>query len=214
MWDDHDVTGAEHRNTIDHPELYEFLDISQNNHSPAERHWRNAVATWKLIEESGAIRPLNSVKIYGSSDGRYGNRRDAEERFWRNIFAGLASSRFHRPPSGIGATPRSLRHVQSMRMLTEAYPFYEGAPRRDLLLNNSWNEAYCNATPDGRCAVFFTDGGHVSISVPAGARRSLRWLEIDACRWHPVRHEHEVDGTVHLMPPVDAGYWAVVVEPT
>ena len=213
MWDAHDLTSAEHRNTIDHPELFSFLDISQNNHRPADRHWENAVRMREIVAASDTIRPLNSVKIYGSNDGRYGSRRDAEERFWRNIFAGLASSRFHRPPAGIGASPLSLRHVMSMRMFAEVYPFYAGAPAREVLLNNSWNEAYCNATDDGRFAVFFTDGGHVQLAVSEGARYSLKWLEIDACRWHPVRHEHETNGEIHLITPTDAGYWAVVVEP-
>ena len=98
MWDAHDVMNAQHRATFDHPDLFSFVDISQNNHSSAPEHWHKPQEVRQWIMESGHIRPINNVKIYGANSGRYGSTRDAQERFWRNIFGGLASSRFHRPP--------------------------------------------------------------------------------------------------------------------
>lgn len=101
MWDDWNLLGPEHAATIGHPELYSFVDISQNNHQPHDRHWANPQEVRKKIAASGHIRPMNSVKIYGANSGKYGSTRDAQERFWRNTFGGLASSRFHRPPTGL-----------------------------------------------------------------------------------------------------------------
>jgi hypothetical protein len=60
--------------------------------------------TW-LIQQIhlGKPRPVNHTKIYG---GGYqpmgtGGFEDGVERFWRNLLAGSASSRFHRPTSGM-----------------------------------------------------------------------------------------------------------------
>ena len=56
--------------------------------------------------EGKANWPLNSVKICGSvqkrSTGMMGSEQDAVEKFFRNLLGGCASSRFHRPPAGLG----------------------------------------------------------------------------------------------------------------
>jgi hypothetical protein len=91
MWDAHDLLDSQHAHTFDHPEIYSFVDVSQNNHRPADEHWENPQEIRKRLIASGHIRPMNSVKIYGANSGRYGSTRDGQERFWRNIFGGLAS---------------------------------------------------------------------------------------------------------------------------
>ena len=45
---------------------------------------------------------MNNVKIYGADSGRFGTTVDAQERFWRNVYGGMASARFHRPESDLG----------------------------------------------------------------------------------------------------------------
>ena len=49
-------------------------------------------------------RPLNNTKIYSAGQTGFGSGTPKEgvERFWRNLIAGAASCRFHRPTSGIG----------------------------------------------------------------------------------------------------------------
>lgn len=42
MWDPWNLADPMHRNTFDHPELYSFIDISQNNHQTGQTHWDNA----------------------------------------------------------------------------------------------------------------------------------------------------------------------------
>lgn len=160
------------------------------------------------------MRPLNTVKIYGANTGRYGNSRDGQERFWRNIFGGLAGTRFHRPPSGLGLSERAQAHIRSMRMVLERIDAFRCQPRRDLLSDHSWNEAYCIADPGEDYAVFFTDGGCCYLDVSAvSGRIEVNWLDILANRWLPLERVPEGVGKLKLVTPRDDGYWAAVVKP-
>ncbi|MCW5982200.1 MAG: hypothetical protein KIT09_29200 [Bryobacteraceae bacterium] len=40
MWNDWDLKAERHRRTLDHPEWYDFADLSQNNHNSGDKHWR------------------------------------------------------------------------------------------------------------------------------------------------------------------------------
>ena len=214
MWDDHDLMGAQHSHTIDHPEIYDFVDISQNNHQVGYEHWAKPQEIRTRIANSGHIRPMNSVKIYGANSGSYGTTRDAQERFWRNVFGGLASVRFHRPDSGLGLNEIAQAHIRSMRLLTAELDIFTAAPHLDLLTRRSRNEAYCTAEPGKAYAVFFPDGGDVRLDVSAAAGRplSLRWLAIRDSRWNgpPVPVEPE-GSTLRLTTPAEEGYWAALV---
>jgi hypothetical protein len=217
MWDAHNLLDGEHGATFDHPEIYSFVDISQNNHRPANEHWENPQEIRRRLIASGQIRPMNSVKIYGANSGRYGSTRDAQERFWRNIFGGLATSRFHRPPSGQGLNEIAQAHIQSMRMLTDEMDIFTCEPHNDLLSNHSWNEAYCIANPGVEYAVFLTDGGNVFLDVSAvrGEAIAIRWLDIRQCQWTggSVPAQIEAEGQIRLVTPTEEGYWAVLVKP-
>ena len=217
MWDDHDLLGPEHAHTLDHPETYAFIDISQNNHQVGFEHWTKPQEIRDRILASGHVRPMNSVKIYGANTGYYGTTRDAQERFWRNVFGGLASSRFHRPPSGLGLTPIVQAHLRSMRMLLTELDIFASEPHTDLVSHRSPNEAYCTAQPGIAYAVFFPDGGDVLLDVAAAADRALtlQWLEIRASRWatDPTEVSVEMDGrTLRLRTPTEEGYWVALVK--
>jgi hypothetical protein len=215
MWDDWDLTGEQHRATFDHPELYSFVDISQNNHQPADHHWENPQQIRKRILASGHVRPMNSVKIYGANSGRYGSTRDAQERFWRNIFGGLASSRFHRPLSGQGLNEIAQAHIKSMRLFTNAIDIFACEPHNDLLQNRSWNEAYCTANPGSEYGVFFPDGGDVLLDVSSTRDQplTLHWLSIRESEWiGQPRTIEAADGPVRLTTPAEEGYWAALVK--
>jgi hypothetical protein len=216
MWDAWDLNDPQHNATFDHPELYSFVDISQNNHNSGLLHWENPQAIRQRILQSGHIRPLNSVKIYGANTGRYGSTRDAQERFWRNIFGGLASSRFHRPPSGLGLGPIAQAHIQSMHMLTDVLNIFDCEPHTELLSHRSWNEAYCTARPGSKYAVFFPDGGDVLLDIGTAHISSvnLRWLDIRASQWVDGDFSLELvdDHFLRLVTPREEGYWAVLVQ--
>jgi hypothetical protein len=152
-------------------------------------------------------RPLTCVKIYGADGGRFGSARDGVERFWRNIFGGLAAARFHRPGSGIGLSERAQRMIRSAREVTGAIDLFSCRPRNDLLAGRKANEAYCLAEAGKQYAVYFPARGEVTLEVPAAGGRKLRWYDIDRGRWQEPR---PAGGRLTLRTP-GAGQWAAVV---
>ncbi len=215
MWDAHNLLDDTHLATLDHPETYDFVDISQNNHSPSDRHWSNPQKVREHIEASGKIRPMNSVKIYGSNTGRYGTTRDAQERFWRNVVGGLATTRFHRPPSGLGLSDIAQMHIQAARMLTNEVDIFTCGPHNDLVSDRSWNEAYCSANPGTDYVIFFPDGGNVVLDVSGARGKSLaiRWMDIRNRSWLFDYRPAKSDGDqVRVETPTEEGYWAAVIK--
>src|SRR6056297_3480071 len=82
--------------------------------------------------------PMNNVKIYGSADGRNysaGSESEAMDRFWRNMFGGCASSRFHRSEGfwGSGLNERIQTNLKAMDMLLEKLDIVSCTPHNDLL---------------------------------------------------------------------------------
>ncbi len=192
MWDAWKPQDPTHRRTFDHPDLYTFVDISQNNHNSGEAHWRNL--QWVLEYLAPQPRPLNTVKIYGADGGRFGNTRDGLERFWRNLLGGVAGTRFHRPDSGIGLSPRAQRHVQAFRMLQREFDFFSAQPdvEQTLLMDREENEAYLSVVPDRQYAVYFPNGGEVRLHAEGleGVWRA-RWLDIEAEEWTPAKQPND-----------------------
>jgi len=207
MWDAWDVFHAQHKATLDHPEIYPFCDISQNNHQKGQTHWDNAQ---RFRAQLSPIRPINNVKIYGSDAGRFGSTRDGLERFWRNIFGGLASSRLHRPPSGQGLNENAQAHIKSLRMLTDSMDIFTCEPHNDLLSHREENEAYVIANPSKEYAIYFPNGGAVSLDLSScsGDLRA-RWIDIPKSRWTK-EESLEGGGTVAVAPP-GTGHWAVLI---
>ena len=208
MWDKWDLAHPQHNATFDHPETYSFVDISQNNHNKGQVHYDNMQTQRRRI--ANHVRPMNNVKIYGADGGRYGEARDGIERFWRNVFGGCASARFHRPTSGIGLSDRARRMITSAREVTDAIDVFACEPRNDLLSDRADNEAYCLARPGTQYAVYFPRGGAVSLDAKdAAAGLALRWYDIDAGTW---REPEKVKGggTLNLKTPGD-GQWAAVI---
>jgi len=208
MWDNWDLAHKMHSATFDHPETYSFVDISQNNHQKGQRHWDNAQKQRARI--AGHLRPLNNTKIYGADTGRFGNDRDGMERFWRNIFGGLASARFHRPDSGLGLGEKARANIRSLRMVTDRMNVFTCRPRNDLLSRRQENEAYCLANAGTEYAVYFTDGGQVRLDVHAmGKAVTVQWLDVMKCQWRTPQVVADPK-TLTLECP-GKGYWAVLV---
>jgi len=152
------------------------------------------------------------VKIYGADTGRFGTTRDGIERFWRNIFGGLASARFHRPDSGQGLNAAAQRNIRSARAVLEAFDLFACKPRNAALHGREPNEAFCLAEPATQYAVYFPRRGKVGLDVKAAPRTlTVRWYDIDAGKWHAPKTESF--GGIRVLPlatPGD-GQWAVVV---
>ncbi|HIE27343.1 TPA: hypothetical protein EYP66_08665 [Candidatus Poribacteria bacterium] len=207
MWDAWEIFHPQHKATLDHPEIYSFCDISQNNHQKGETHWNNAQ---KFRASLSPIRPINNVKIYGSDQGRFGDTQDGLERFWRNIFGGMASSRFHRPDSGQGLNENAQAHIKSMRMLTDSMDIFTCEPHNDLLSNRKENSAYATANPGKEYAVYFPNGDPVDIDLRAvqGSLKA-RWLDIGENRW--AKEETLTGGDTVTLSPPGTGHWAALI---
>ena len=210
MWDQWNPKGDHHKRTYDHPELYSFVDVSQNNHNRGQAHWDNLQWVRNYLEK--APRPINTVKIYGADGGRYGNNRDGQERFWRNIIGGAAGTRFHRPDSGLGLTEPAKAHIRSMRMLTAELDIFRCTPDADsrLLSDRSENEAYLTYQPGRQYALYFPDGGEVELDLRGvnGTVR-VRWLDILASRWKDEKTA-PAGSRLRLTVP-GSGHWACLV---
>jgi len=211
-WNPWEIYHEQHRNTKDHPEIYSFCDISQNNMQKRQAHWDNAQ---KYRAELSPIRPMNNVKIYGADTGKYGTTRNGLERFWRNIFGGLASARFHRPPNGLGLTKTAQASIKSMRMITDEMDVFTCEPNNDLLSNREDNEAYVFANPGKEYAVYLPKGGSVDLDLNVNKQKdaktvNLRWLNIRKGEW---KKEQEIpfSSSITLSPPTES-HWAVLVK--
>ena len=207
MWDSHNLFHTQHQNTLGHPELYSFCDASQNNHQRGQKHWDNAQ---KFRAQLNPVRPINSVKIYGSDQYHFGDDQDGLERFWRNVFGGMASARFHRPPSGLGLGPLACRHLKSMRMLTDNIHIFSCQPNNHLLSNRRENQAYAITNIGKEVAVYFPKSGTIDIDLSLfDADLTLQWLDINQSEWLNQMSVH--GGKVVALTTPSQGHWAVLI---
>ena len=207
MWDSHNLFHTQHQNTLDHPELYSFCDASQNNHQRGQKHWDNAQ---EFRAQLNPVRPINSVKIYGSDQYHFGDDQDGLERFWRNVFGGMASARFHRPPSGLGLGPLACRHLKSMRMLTDNIRIFSCQPNNHLLSNRRENQAYALTNIGKEVVVYFPESGTIDIDLSLfDADLTLQWLDINQSEWLNQMSVH--GGKVVALTTPSQGHWAVLI---
>jgi hypothetical protein len=208
MWDDWDLRAERHRRTFDHPDLYGFVDVSQNNQKKGQEHWDNFL--WVRDYLSKHPRPMNTTKTYGADGGRHGNTRDGLERFWRHVLAGVAAARFHRPDSGLGLSALSRASLRAVRKLESVAPLWELEPANHLLSDRSENEAYMAAKPGTVYAIYFTNGGEVGLDLKqARGPMDVRWIDVQTGQWSQASR---VEGgkVVRIKAPA-AGHWLAVV---
>ena len=213
MWDKWDLAHRQHNGTFDHPEIFSFVDISQNNHQKGQAHWDNAQKQRERIAKK--LRPLNNVKIYGADTGRFGNTQDGLARFWRNIFGGLASARFHRPDSGQGLNKNAQAHLKSMSMLIAKLDIFNTTPDSAgrLLSDRSDNEAYLTRIKGRQYAVYFPKGGSVNLDLSSEKGDfTLQWLDVAKSRWQAAARV-KAPTRVTLTTP-GKGHWVGLVTKT
>ena len=163
MWDDWNLQGSHHRHTFDHPELYSFADVSQNNHQKGQKHWDNF--QWVRGYIADRVRPINTVKTYGADGGRFGNSRDGVERWWRHLIGGAAAVRFHRPDAGLGLSVEVVASLMAARKLVSLIKPWDVEAANELLSDREPNEAYLAAAPGAAYALYFTDGGSLRVDL-------------------------------------------------
>ena len=211
MWDAWDLKSEEHRATFDHPELYDFVDVSQNNHNKGQKHWDNFLFVRKYLAKKP--RPMNTTKIYGADGNKFGhNDQDAIERFWRHLLAGGASVRFHRPDSGLGLNDKAVACIKAARKLESLIPLWSVEPANDLLSDREPNEAYLAAKPGKAYALYFPSGGEVKLDLGnTKGKVKVRWINIDTGEWD-VTSELKGDDKVSISPPGKGNYAVAITK--
>ncbi len=207
--------------SFDRPDIYTFLDISQNNgmKNSVQGHWNNIQFVRNRI--AGHPRPINNTKIYGSDEfqlSKYHQRvyqrrgtAAAENSFWLNIIGGCASARFHRPPAGLGLSEKAQANIRSMRLITDKMNVFKCSSGNNLLSDRKSNEAYCLANPGTEYAVYFPDGGEVTLDISALKKPAkVRWLNIIKCQWSSPKRVESTSRLKLRCPSQD--YWAVLVQ--
>jgi len=181
-----DLKKEQQRASLDHPEIYSYFEASQNSAKRGQENWDNLQFVYKYLAEKQ--RPINHTKIYGADSCPWekSTTRHASECFWRNILAGSASSRFHRPPYGMGLAKKAQAHIKSMRLLTAELDIFKAVPDSGsrLLSNRSANEAYLSYIHRKQYAVYFPNGGSVDLDLSeAAGQYVMKWLDITQSKW-------------------------------
>lgn len=205
-------TSAKLRQAFDDPKVYDFIDISQvNSRTFNEDHWVNVY--WLMKQGRKHPRPLNNTKIYSDGQTKWGSGTpvDGVERFWRNLIAGAASCRFHRPGGGIGLNDVAKACIRAARKVQSRVRFWDVEPRMDLLSDREKDEAYLAAEPGRQYILYFTDGGSVDLDMSSCAGTfDLRWVNITSGQWHS-RATIEGGKKVTVRAPAKRGWAATIV---
>jgi hypothetical protein len=209
MWDPWDLNHISHRESFDHPELYEFVEISQNNHQVGEKHWSNGLHQIARLKALDNLRPVTNIKIYGSDQGRHGgSNQDAMEKFFRALLFGASSARFHRPPSGIGLSREAQQVIRSMRTVLDQVSFFEMVPL-DVLTAREENEAYVRGLPGKEYVIYFTRGG--SVHIAEEGKWNLSWREVLADQTLTQEEVLVKNHSLELTCPGD-GQWLLILK--
>jgi hypothetical protein len=208
MWDDWDLQAERHRRTLDHPERYDFADVSQNNQQKGQRHWDNF--QWVRKHVAAQPRPLNTVKTYGADGGRFGNSRDGLERWWRHVIGGAASARFHRPDSGLGLSAPAIASIRAARKLETLLALWDVEAAPELLADREENEAYLAARPGQSYALYFPDGGEIKLDLSAHpGTYEVKWIDIATGEWGKTER---LDGGAQVPMAAPArGHWVASI---
>ena len=211
MWDPWNLDHVAHRETFDHPEIYDFVDISQNNHNSGDVHWENGIKQIDRLKSNGFLRPLTNVKIYGNDEGPHQTTQNGIESFARNVLFGAASCRFHRPSTGQGLNATAQNVIRSMRSMVERSSFFGGQPANHLLASRSANEAYCRAIEGEEYMVYFPDAGEVDLIVTQEAGKYVvSWLSIEKSSWKESQETTSAEKKIKLKSPGKANMLALV----
>ncbi len=210
MYWETDLKKPQQRASLERPDIFSFFEASQNSAKMGRRNWDNLQFVYHHMDKES--RPINNVKIYGADTNTWKGFTDrhATESFWRNIIGGSASSRFHRPPGGLGLGQKARAHIKSMRLLAAEHDFFNAVPDSSsrLLFNRSDNEAYLSYIPRRQYAVYFPNGGSVDLDLSeAAGQYVVKWLDISQSRW--AGKETIEGGDMVTLSPPGTGHWVV-----
>jgi len=217
-----DSRGLTHQ--LAHRDAYDYVDASQaNSRHAGESHW-NAVK-W-IAEAARKTEPpylLHMTKIYGNdlalegkpwSRFKPGDSDNAIEEWWRNLLAGVAGVRFHRPTAGLGLCTESENCMRATRKVESKVKFWDVEPRLDLLTDRQPDEAYAAADPGRAYILYFTKNGTGSVGLKLNKYRGktfeLHWVNVATGNWGPTA---SIRGgkTVTINRPDDSAHWVATL---
>ncbi|MDZ7722991.1 MAG: hypothetical protein U5R06_09365 [candidate division KSB1 bacterium] len=203
-------SSPELQHMLTNADLYSFLDISQiNSRNLNQTHWDSL--RWILEQrEQSVIRPVNNTKVYGGPQERdiFGSARDGVEKFCRDIVAGCASARFHRPPSGNGLSALATSALRAVRLVEQDVKFCNGTPQMQRLRHRQADEAYVTGRPGEWYVVYFPAGGNIELTCETQSRFTIKWISVKNAT--QVSQESVPDTrSVELRTPDESGWFAV-----
>ncbi|GIX07096.1 MAG: hypothetical protein KatS3mg115_1499 [Candidatus Poribacteria bacterium] len=211
MWDPWDLRHEVQQRTLRHPDLFTYVEVSQNNWQEGEVHYNRLLWMRKQIQQIGP-RPMNNVKVYARlSGGRPNDPMVGWDRWWQNLFAGCAATRFHRPPSGSGADELAQTAIRSARAFFAVFPPFDAEPRPELLADREENEAYVLAKEDA-FGLYFFRGGEVRLQVGPAERATVRWFNGTTGAFREPEEVPVEDEFVRLSSPDRSKTWLALVE--
>ncbi len=146
-----------------------------------------------------------------SSRRRRMNRTDGVERFWRNLIAGSAAVRFHRPDSGIGLNDTAQACIRAARKAETRIPLWEVRTAMELLSSRETDEAYLAARPGEKYLLYFTDGGSVTLDLTGHSQTfDLRWINVSTGDWGQTT-TLKGGSKVNISAPGKSGWVAAIV---
>lgn len=182
-----DMKHSQHKASLEQPGIYDYFEASQNSATlDVVSHWDNLMFIHEQIQKYP--RPVNHTKMYGADTGFAwtGSTKNVIEKYWRNIFAGSASARFHRPPAGIGLGTTAQNNLSSMRSLTDSLNIFKSFTLQDMIserdTGRDTGKVYITGEPGVAYAVYFPDYEVAEIKLPAASYR-VSWLEVNNSRW-------------------------------
>ena len=204
-------SSPELKHILNYTDIYSFLDISQiNSRNLNQTHWDSL--QWILEQrEQSVIRPVNNTKVYGGPANRniFGSVQDGVEKFCRDIMAGCASARFHRPPSGNGLSQPSKAAIRALRLVEEDIAFWNGMDQMQRLSDRETDEAYVTGLAGEWYVVYFPGGGQIELDCDKKAEFTVRWINVKTGT-RAIGGRSTENSPLHLETPDDSGWFAVV----
>jgi hypothetical protein len=183
------------RHVLTYRDLFSFAEISQNNQDSrggrGKTHYDNIIYWREMIasDPSGPM-PINNEKIYGGGIYPAGTVWEGEDRFWKNVFAGCAAVRFHRPATyqggfwGIGLSDIAQANIKSLTSFLDEFDLFEAVSYKGIKMIGS-SEGYAMAIMGRQYAVYFPGGRHsVEFDPWVYAKKvKVRYLDIPSSEW-------------------------------
>jgi hypothetical protein len=210
MWDDWNLQSTSHKRTFDHPERYQFCEISQNTHQTGEKLWNNIRWVYDYMEEKP--RPLNVVKTYGSDEGRFGTAKEGIERWWLHLLGGAAAVRFHRPDAGLGLSELSISSIKAARKLESLVKLWDLKAENQTLMDKSGNDAYIAYKSDKVYVIFLPNGGRTTLHIKeAKAKYGVRYINLGTGEWLDKRPQKMTMAVTTQFSVPDNNEWLIVI---